>query len=182
MLWDLIATIVSGVGAAGIALLLRKLTAQRAPRYLVPVFAAAGMLSFQIFSEYQWFDHQKSLLPEGVVVVRAVAESTAWRPWSYLKPQVVRFMALDVKNATSNQHNKELMLATLYLFERRSPAVAIRQVIHCGLGYRADFTEQLPIPAVGTALDSHWHPIGTTEQGLLQVCKAQTAEKLAASD
>ncbi len=182
MLWDLIATIVSGVGAAGIALLLRKLTAQRAPRYLVPVFAAAGMLSFQIFSEYQWFDHQKSLLPEGVVVVRAVAESTAWRPWSYLKPQVVRFMALDVKNATTNQHNPELVLATLYLFERRQQAGAIRQVIHCGLGYRADFTEQLAIPTTGSALDQNWHPIGDAEQSLLQVCPPASTEKLTASD
>ncbi len=182
MLWDLIATIVSGVGAAGIGLLLRKLTAQRAPRYLVPVFAAAGMLGFQIFSEYQWFEHQKSLLPEGVVVVKAVAESTAWRPWSYLRPQVVRFMALDVKNATANQQNPQLMLATLYLFERRSPAAAIRQVIHCGLQYRADFTEQLPIPAAGTALGQAWHPIGSGEQALLQVCPAGSGEKVAASD
>ncbi len=88
MLWDVIATIVSGVGAAGIALLIVKLSARRAQRYLVPFFAAAGMLGFQIYSEYQWFDHQQSLLPEGVVVVKAVAESTAWRPWSYLQPQI----------------------------------------------------------------------------------------------
>lgn len=182
MLWDLIATIVAGFGAAGIALLLRKLTAQRAPRYLIPAFAAAGMVGFQIYSEYQWFEHQKSLLPAGVVVVKTIAESTAWRPWSYLKPQVVRFMALDVKNASANQQNPQLMLATVYLFERRNPAAAIRQVIHCRLRYRADFTEQLVLPTTGAALDQQWHPIGPGEQALLQVCPSDTQQKLAASD
>jgi hypothetical protein len=182
MLWDVIATIVSGVGAAGIALLIVKLSARRAPRYLVPFFAAAGMLGFQIYSEYQWFDHQQSLLPEGVVVVKAVAESTPWRPWSYLQPQIIRFIALDVKNASANQQNSQLMLATLYLFERRSPAIAVKQVIHCGLKHRADFNDALTIPAVGAALDQSWHPISDDEQALLQVCPTVATEKPAASD
>ncbi len=182
MLWDLIATIVAGVGAAGIALLIRKMTVQRAPRYLVPFFAAMGMLGFQIFSEYQWYEHQQSLLPEGVVVVKAVAETTPWRPWSYLQPQVVRFMALDVKNAAANEQNPQLMLATLYLFERRQAAIAVKQVIHCGLQHIADFNHTLAIPMEGSALDHNWHPISPDEQALLEVCAAKQAEKTLASD
>lgn len=182
MLWDLIATLVAGVGAAGIALLLRKVTAQRAPRYVVPVFAAVGMLGFQIFSEYQWFEHQQSLLPKGVVVVKAVTESTPWRPWSYVKPQIVRFMAVDLENASANEQNPQLMLATLYLFERRQAAIAVKQVIHCEMQQRADFTESLTIPIAGSSLDHHWHPINPDEQALLKVCSAHHEEKAKASD
>ena len=68
MFWELVATVFAGLGAAGIALLLRKLSAQKLPRYLVPVFAGLGMLGFQIHAEYNWYSHQKSLLPERYAV------------------------------------------------------------------------------------------------------------------
>lgn len=172
MIWDLIATIVAGFGGAGIALLIRKLVKQ-SPRWLIPVFAAAGMFSFQIYSEYQWFSHQKSLLPAGVNVVKSVSERSAWRPWSYLKPQVVRFVAIDTSNITYNEFNSELRLVTLYLFERRSPALAVRQVIHCQLRSRADYTDQLELPAADAPLDQNWVLIAEDETALLDVCQPQ---------
>jgi len=73
MFWELIATVFAGLGGAGIALLLRKLTKQSTPKWLVPVFAGGAMLGFQIQGEYDWYDHQASLLPEGVVVVKRSA-------------------------------------------------------------------------------------------------------------
>ena len=39
MLWELIATIVAGLGAAGIALAIRFISRKKAPRWLVPAFA-----------------------------------------------------------------------------------------------------------------------------------------------
>ena len=49
MLWTLLAIVVAGLGAAGIALLLRKLTRNKLPRWIVPLFGGLGMLANQVF-------------------------------------------------------------------------------------------------------------------------------------
>lgn len=69
MLYEFIATIAAGFGLAGIALIithLSKLAGKRAPKWLIPLFAAIGIFGFQIQQEYSWFDQQVTQLPEGV--------------------------------------------------------------------------------------------------------------------
>ena len=63
MLWTLLAIAVTGLGAAGIALLLRKLTRNKLPKWIVPLFGGLGMLGYQIFYEYSWFEHQLQRQP-----------------------------------------------------------------------------------------------------------------------
>lgn len=176
MLWELLATIIAGVGAAGIALLLRKLTRQRLPKYWVPIFAGLGMLTFQIHGEYNWFQHQSSLLPEGVVVVRTIDSTSWWRPWSYLKPHTFQFVAMDGKNASSNQHNPDLKLVDLYFFEHRQPARRIKQVIHCGLQKRAVYSDTLRLPIAGEQVDATWQPLAADDVLLQQLCKTGTSD------
>ncbi len=170
MIWHFIATIVAGFGAAGIALLLRKLSRNKAPRYLTPVFAGLGMLMFQIYSEYQWFAHQKSLLPAELRVVMAVEETTAWRPWTYLHPQTTRFMAADFGTLQRNQHNPAIVLVDLYLFAEKSPAVPVKQLVHCQANKRADLTADLAVPEPGASLDNRWFDI-PPDHPLLAVCQ-----------
>ena len=43
MLWTLLAIVVAGLGAAGIALLLRKLTRNKLPKWIVPLFGGLGI-------------------------------------------------------------------------------------------------------------------------------------------
>lgn len=170
MFWELVATVFAGLGAAGIALMLHKLSAQKLPRYLVPVFAGLGMLGFQIYGEYNWYSHQTSLLPEGVVVVKAVEEQISWRPWTFIKPQISRFMAVDVKNSVANSNNANLVLANLYLFERRQAAINVKLVIDCQAQKRANFTEQLTLPVAGEAAGADFVAISADEKMLLAVC------------
>jgi hypothetical protein len=170
MLWELIATVFAGLGAAGIAMLLRKLSANRAPRWLVPVFAGAAMLGFQVHGEYTWFDHQRSRLPEGVIVVKTVAEKAIWRPWSYLYPQTLRFIAADIANASVNQINPQLKLVDLYFFERRAIARRVPQVVHCQQQAQTDFTAQLEIPAENAALSTDWRKLAANDPLLLALC------------
>ena len=175
MFWELVATVFAGLGAAGIALMLRKLSAKKLPRYLVPVFAGLGMLGFQIHAEYNWYSHQTSLLPAGVVVVKAVEEKISWRPWTLIKPQITRFMAVDVKNSAANSNNADLVLANLYLFERRQAAINVKLVVHCKEQKRADFTEQLLLPAPGEAAGADFVTINADEKMLLAVCSKTSA-------
>lgn len=170
MLWELVATFSAGLGAAGIAMIFRAISMKKLPKWIIPVFAAAGMLGFQVYSEYTWFSHQKSLLPEGVEVVRTGQETAMWRPWSYFYPQTMRFMAADVNNAAKNQLNSDIILVDLYFFERRLSAKRVPQVIHCAANARADFTKTLEIPAQGEALSNAWIPLETDDPLIVLVC------------
>jgi hypothetical protein len=170
MLWELLATVFAGLGAAGVALALRSLTRKRFPAWSVPAFAGAAMLGFQIYSEYTWFSHQKSLLPEDVTVVRTVEETAAWRPWTFIYPQTVRFIAVRVGTGAINQKNPDLVLADLFLFERRMAARQVPQVFHCGANARADLTDNLAIPAPGASLDDSWVLLASDDELLRAVC------------
>jgi hypothetical protein len=169
MIWELIATVCAGLAGAGIALFLRKITLQKAPKWLIPTFAGIGMIGFQIQAEYTWYDHQASLLPTGVEVVKTVEEETLLRPWSMLYPQTTRFIAADVDNAAVNKLNPDIVLVDLYFFERRSMAKRVPQVIHCGEAARADFTNQFELPTTNS-LDSNWQRLGQDDPLVQAVC------------
>lgn len=175
MFWEFVATICAGLGAAGIALIARMLSAKKLPPWIVPAFAGAGMLVFQVYSEYTWFSHQKSLLPEGVRVVKAVEETSTWRPWTFVKPQVVRFMAVEVGQGAVNQINPDLVLADVYLFERRRSAKRVHQVFHCEQGARTNFGDHLEIPLSGEALDEQWILLPEDDPLLVEVCQERVA-------
>lgn len=145
MLFEFIATIAAGFGLAGVALIithLSKLAGKRAPKWLIPLFAAIGMFTFQIHQEYSWYDQQVAQLPEGVNVVKTAQSSVWFRPWSYAKPQILRFIAVDSGHARARADNPNIYLVNLYLFERRMSMQKIPQVIDCAAPARADYVLQ----------------------------------------
>jgi len=156
MLFEFIATIAAAFGMAGLALIithLSKLAGKRAPKWLIPLFAAIGIFAFQIHQEYNWYPQQVAKLPKGVTVVKT-AESTEWfRPWSYIKPQILRFIAADVDNASVQMDNSDIHLVNLYLFERRRSVQKIPQVIDCNAPARADYV--LPDKGNTLTIDEH---------------------------
>lgn len=172
MFWELLATVFAGLGAAGIALFLRLATAKRVPAWTIPVFAGTGMLAFQVYSEYTWFSHQKSLLPETVQVVKAVEQTSPWRPWTLVFPQTVRFIAIEVGEGAANQLNPDLVLANVYLFERRYAARRLHQVFHCQENARADFSSELQVPMPGEVLSPQWRTLESDDPLLVAACTA----------
>lgn len=156
MLYEFIATIAAAFGMAGLALVithLSKLAGKRAPKWLIPLFAAIGIFGFQIHQEYNWYDQQVNQLPDGVTVVKT-AESTEWfRPWSYVKPQILRFIAADTGNATAQINDPNIYLVNLYLFERRRSVQQIPQVIDCAAPARADYV--IPAKDSKLTIDEH---------------------------
>ena len=177
MIYEFIATIAAGFGMAGLALIithLSKLAGKRAPKWLIPLFAAIGIFAFQIHQEYNWYDQQVVQLPEGVTVVKKI-EDTAWfRPWSYLKPQTVRFMAVD--NERARNADQGLYLVNLYLFERRMSVQQMPQVIDCRAPARADY--RIPVAKdreLGlreyVANTTQWRPLTTDDPLFLSICQ-----------
>lgn len=144
MLYEFIATLSAGFALAGIALVIRHLAKLifkiTTPKWLTPLFAAIGIFAFQIHQEYNWYQQTVDGLPETTKVVKTV-EGTSWyRPWTYVKPQIVRFMAVDSAAAASNTEYPYLSLVTLNLYERRISTKQIPQVIDCLNNKRADYT------------------------------------------
>lgn len=177
MLYEFIATIAAGLGLAGVALILThlsKLAGKRAPKWLIPLFGAAGIFGFQIHQEYDWYDQQVAQLPEGVTVVKKVEESIWFRPWSYVKPQTLRFIAADSKNARPNADNQNVFLVNLYLFERRRSVQQVPQVIDCAAPARADYV--LQEKGSHLTIDEHvrqtteWRSLATTDPLFINVC------------
>lgn len=145
MLFEFIATIAAGFGLAGVALVithLSKLAGRRAPKWLIPLFGALGIFGFQIHQEYNWFSQQVAQLPKGMTVVKTVEESVWFRPWSYIKPQTLRFIAVDSGHARANTNSENIYLANLYLFERRRSVQQVPQVIDCVAPAYADYVLQ----------------------------------------
>ena len=177
MIFEFIATIAAAFGMAGLALIithLSKLAGKRAPKWLIPLFAAIGMFVFQINQEYNWYPQQVAKLPEGVTVVKT-AESTEWfRPWSYIKPHTLRFIAADSGNAVVQVDNPNIYLVNLYLFERRRSVQKIPQVIDCTTPARADYV----IPEKRSTLDikeyveqtTAWRELAKDDLLYIKVC------------
>lgn len=143
MLWELIATFAAGLGAAGFALLARSLV-KTLPKTLIPAVGGLGMLAFQVYSEYQWFEHTRARLPEGTVVIAEQAESAWYKPWSHFKPAVSRFAAVDSHNHQSFRGNPRHRQALLYFFERRAPVQHWPVLIDCGSSMQANLPAQQP--------------------------------------
>lgn len=120
MLWHLIAAIFAGLGCAGIAMLLRKLSGQRLPRWIIPVFAGLGILGYQIYQEYSWFEHKQQLLPPGAQVVSSEKRSMVWRPWTFLFPITNAFSVVENTTASEAGSN-DVVTFQLYHFERAYP-------------------------------------------------------------
>ena len=177
MLFEFVATVAAAFGMAGLALIiahLSKLSGKRTPRWLVPLFAAIGIFGFQIHLEYNWYDQQVRQLPEGVEVIKT-ANSTAWfRPWSYVKPQILRFIAADTGHASIHADDPYMRLVNLYLFERRRRVQKILQVIDCAAPARADYV--LPDPSSTLSVKEHvqqttaWRAMNTEDPLFIQTC------------
>ncbi len=167
MLYELIATLSAGFAMAGIALVLRHLTKlllkKQLPKWIILLFAGIGIFTFQIHQEYNWFSQMESKLPQGTEVVKTISETYWYRPWTYAKPQIVRFMAVDMKNAEINQLNPQLKRVNIYLFERRMSSKIIPQMFDCNTKKMAN------IPTQSEKIE--WVAMNTEDKLYQVVCK-----------
>jgi hypothetical protein len=170
MIWELIATIVAGVGAAGIILLLRKFTGNLIAKWAIPSFAALAMLSFQVYSEYTWFSHQQKMLPAGVVVLHQQQKTAFWRPWSYLYPQTLGFVAADIANAEANQLNSDVHRVNLYFIQRHTAVQTSSQVVNCRFKAKAKNSATIIVAESGAALDNQWLTLKEQDPLLQALC------------
>ncbi|SUD91765.1 hypothetical protein [Psychrobacter phenylpyruvicus] len=176
MIYEFIATITAGFGMAGIAMIIRHLTKFAGiptPKWLIPIFAAIGMLGFQIHQEYNWQQQQIDRLPEQVKVIKTVEGQVWYRPWSYLKPQVIRFMAVEVGQPLGSDINpttQDIRHSNIYLFERRMSTKIIPQLVNCQQPAITSLTTKAPLSAA-TFKQLQWQPLTADDEILQVVCQ-----------
>ncbi|MCB1330902.1 MAG: hypothetical protein KDK28_16320 [Maritimibacter sp.] len=156
MFWELIATIVAGVAAAGVVLALGKLLRGRLPKWLMPVAAGAAMIAMAIYNEYGWFPRTQAGFPEGLTIVETV-ESRAWyRPWTYVTPFVERFVAVDTVTVRSHAAQPDQRLADVYLFGRWAPVHKLPVLADCAGWRRAALADGIGFEDDGSVTGADW--------------------------
>ncbi|WP_323752842.1 hypothetical protein [Marinobacter sp.] len=168
MFWNFVATILCGLGAAGIALGIRAITAKKAPRWIIPVFAGLGMLGYLVYGEYSWYDHKQSLLPDEAVVVDTEREQLFFRPWTFVFPYVTAFSAVDVESIARDTEDTQIVRFTLYRFEQTvTDAVSHRvHLINC------QTQELVPLASNGSPRVDNMKRLNNNDPLLNTVCGA----------
>ena len=167
MFWTFIATVFCGLGAAGIALGIRAITRNAAPKWIIPVFAGAGMLGYLIYGEYTWYDLKHSQLPEEAVVVDTESDGILWRPWTFVAPYVTAFSTVDVNSIRTSDDNPNVVSFTLYRFEQKlADAVSHRvHLMNCA-------TQQLvPLGSDGKPRVDNMKKLGENDKLFKTVCR-----------
>ncbi len=161
MFWDITAMVFAGFLFAGLAMPI-KIFYKKTPKWFIPVMAGLGMMSYQVYSEYSWYDDTVAKLPEGSVVVASVPKSVWFRPWSYIKPQIFQFVVLDGANV--KVVNESIKQAQVYFFERRLPAQRLDVLFDCQQGVQTYMINQ-------DLTRLNWQKLEYTDKALTMVCK-----------
>lgn len=171
MLLEFIAAIAVGLGAAGLALILRTLSGRRLPVWLAPASAGLAMIAFMVYMEYSWMDRTTDRLPDGVVVVNASQETSWYRPWTYIKPLTLRLVAIDTRRNRSNEGQSDQVMTTVILLGRWMPAREIPVVYDCALARRADLGEGVVLGPDGELEGAQWRDLDPDNPGLRATCR-----------
>lgn len=142
MIWHLLAVFIFGLCAGSFAFLLIKISRNKLPKWLIPISAGLGMLSYLAYYDYTWFDFKRSQLPAESVVVEEGRASNFFRPWSYVLPPVSSFVILDGKVKKTQQQGQVVIEYIRYEFINDSTERLESQpyVLNCSTG------EQLAVP------------------------------------
>lgn len=171
MLYDFIATIAVAMGAGGLALALRHLSGWRLPRWLVPATMGLAILAYTVWNEYSWYERTRGALPESVVVLAAPADSVFYRPWTYLAPQVTRFLAIDRAAVSTTAADPALRLGRVQVVERWAPTRMVPMAFDCAGGRLADMVDGAAVAADGTVSGVTWRDAPDDDPILKAVCQ-----------
>lgn len=156
MLFNLIATFVIGVGAAGSIMLTFRLLRRPAPRWLIPAAAGAAMLSFHLWNEYTWFDRTSSALPEQVTVAERYPYQNVLQPWTLLAPRINRFTAVDRSSIRRNERAPGYVMAEVFLVTRLDQTAKVTQIYNCSEALRTDVGVATSVDERGLPVNADW--------------------------
>lgn len=170
MFLELIATFIAGIAAAGVLMLVNRAIGGRLPRWLIPVAAGAAMLLSTISSEYSWYSRTAGPLPEGIEVAETIESKAMYRPWTYAKPYIERFVAVDVGTARRNPDQPGKVLVDLLFFGRWQPLQTLAVMFDCTNNMQTLVPEEVNFDENGALIGAKWGPIPADEPTFKLAC------------
>ncbi len=167
---DLISMLAAGVLVACIVYVANHLSGKRLPKWIMPAAIGATMLGFSIWNEYSWFSRVRADLPETVTVLRTIESSQPWRPWTYLAPITMRFMAMDRAVTIRSATVPGLVATEVMLVQRYLPTTRVPVAFDCIAGRRADLIEGAALAPDGTLTGADWLSVGLEDDILKAAC------------
>lgn len=160
MFMTLVATFLAGIAAAGFVMLLNhflgKTTGRTLPRWFTPIAAGAAMILATISNEYGWYSTTRSNLPEEFTVVQTVESQAFYRPWTYVKPFVDRFVAVDTASIRKHDSHPDMRISDIYFYGRWAPIHKIPVLADCANGRRAALIETATVNEDGSVTGTDW--------------------------
>lgn len=172
MFFELIGTIVAGVAAGLIVWAINRTLKGRLPGWLVPVSAGIAMLLATISSEYGWYDRTQASMPDGMVVADKIEETTFYRPWTYAKPFVSRFVAVDQASVRTHPGQPDQRIVDLVFYGRWTRTAKVPVLFDCATGRRADIVDGIDFGADGEVLSADWKDLSKKDPVLQAACQA----------
>lgn len=173
MFLELIATFVIGLGAAGVIMLARRVVGDFLPRWFIPAGAGLAMISFTLWSEYTWYGRTTATLPDDLVIAWANETTAPYKPWTYITPQINRFVAVDTASIQTNDALPGQRMVDLFLMGRWAPGRQVRVIVDCNENRRADLLEDIKMDANGAVEDSAWVPLDPEDPVLRTTCEEE---------
>ncbi|SPH16859.1 hypothetical protein DEA8626_00373 [Defluviimonas aquaemixtae] len=140
MLIFFISTVAAGFAAAGVVMLLNRLSGRRLPKWAIPAAAGLAMVAYAIWNEYSWAERNRATLPDTAVVTFENARSDLWRPWTFVAPVTTRMAILDrgPEADLPADPGPGMRHAQLYLMERWKPIYRLIVLFDCASARRLD--------------------------------------------
>jgi hypothetical protein len=165
----LFGAIALGLGVAGVVMLAFRATGRRAPRWVPPLAAGVAMMSFYVWMEYAWFERISNELSGRIVVVETHARSVWWQPWSLVRPQVVRFTAVDRDSV--EPVGDDLARVEVWFVDRFTGSARVSQIYDCERPRRLDVDEATRLDDAGRPVDGDWRRIDPADAHRRTACR-----------
>lgn len=174
MLLDLIAAVSAAVGMVGVVLMLgwvlRRVAGVTLPRWIVPASAGLAMLAFSIWNEYSWFDRVSAKIEPPVVVAMALSERSPLRPWTFVRPITLRFLAVDLGGVVVSSTDPAVRLVPVLMVSRWAPTRGLTVAVDCAAARRADLPEGEASDADLARRPLAWQDVGPEDPILVAAC------------
>lgn len=159
MIFELIATIVAGVAAGLLVWAVNRTLKGRLPGWLVPVAAGAAMLAATISSEYSWYARTAGTMPQSLIVAQTAEEVNFYRPWTFAKPFVSRYVAVDAASLRTNPDQPGQRIVDLVFFGRWARTSKVPMLFDCANSKQADILDGIEFGADGEVLNVTWRDV-----------------------